>query len=106
GEPSLAQLTAWVADPRSDKRVERNPGDLTQIDRVRSGDSNASSMLVRAVDLKFDYLFPIADYGMFNVSLDGTYMDTYEYQLSSDRPVVQAVGKQNEPTGAVPPMPR
>ena len=106
GKPSVAQLAAWVADPRSDKRVQRNPGDLTQIDRIISGDSNASNMLVRATDIKFNYLFPVADYGIFNVSLEGTYLDTYAYQMRADRPVVEGVGNQNDLTGAVPPLPR
>lgn len=106
GKPSLAQVAAWVADPRSDKRIQRNPGNLEQIDRIISGSSNASSMLVEAFDVKFRYLFPLADLGTFNVSLDGTYVESYQYQLSADRPVVEAVGLQNDLTGAVPPMPQ
>ena len=62
-------------------------------------------MLVEAIDIKFDYLFPVADLGMFNVGVDATFVDTYEYQLSPDRDVVEAVGNQNNLTGAVPPMP-
>src|SRR5690606_6847837 len=68
GKPSMEQLAAWVADPRSDKRVQRNAGDLSQIDRIITGDSNAAGMLVRAADLKWNYLFPIADLGLFNIS--------------------------------------
>ncbi|MDP1932991.1 MAG: TonB-dependent receptor [Gammaproteobacteria bacterium] len=105
-KPSLAQVAAWVADPRSDKRIQRNPGAVDQIDRIISGSSNASSMLVRATDLKFSYNFPMADMGLFSVSLDGTYIDSYQYQLRADRPVVEAAGLQNNNTGATPPMPR
>ncbi len=106
GKPTLAQVAAWVADPRSDKRIQRNPLALDQIDRIISGSSNASSMLVRAADLKWSYRFSVGDLGMFSVALDGTYVDSYKYQLRADRPVVEAAGLQNNNTGATPPMPR
>jgi iron complex outermembrane receptor protein len=106
GKPSLAQVAAWNADPRSDKRIQRNPDAMDQIDRIISGDSNASSMLVRATDLKLSYRFEVADLGMFNAALDASYLDTYTYQLRPDRPAVEGAGLQNEPTGAVPPLPR
>ncbi len=110
-KPPLSMVAAWVADPRSDKRIQRNPTNLEQIDRIYSGGSNASSLLVRAADLKFSYMFSLADFGMsdwglFNIGIDATYVDTYTYQLASDRPVVEEVGNQNDNTGAVPPMPR
>ncbi|MEX2366649.1 MAG: TonB-dependent receptor, partial [Pseudohongiellaceae bacterium] len=44
--PSVAQLEAWVADPRSDKRILRSPSDVTTTVRINQSDSNASSMLV------------------------------------------------------------
>ena len=106
GKPTLAQVAAWNADPRSDKRIQRNPDAMDQIDRIISGDSNASSMLVRATDLKLSYRFEVADIGMFNAALDASYLDTYTYQLRPDRPAVEGAGLQNEPTGAVPPLPR
>lgn len=106
GFPSLAQVAAWVADPRSDKRIERNPNNLEQIDRIISGASNASRMLVKATDLDFSYRFPIGDLGNFNVSVQASYVDSYEYQISPERDTVNAVGKQNSSTGAVPAMPR
>jgi outer membrane receptor protein involved in Fe transport len=106
GKPSLAQVAAWNADPRSDKRIQRNSDAMDQIDRIISGDSNASSMLVRATDMKLSYRFDMEGIGFFNVALDASYLDTYAYQLRADRPVIEGVGKQNEPTGAVPPLPR
>jgi len=106
GLPPLDMVRAWVNDPRSDKRIVRNENNLEQIDRIFSGSSNASRMRVRAADMKFNYRFPIADYGTFSVGLDATYVDSYRYQLSPDRDVVEAVGVQNANTGAVPPMPR
>ncbi|MES3008669.1 MAG: TonB-dependent receptor [Pseudomonadota bacterium] len=106
GKPTLAQVAAWNADPRSDKRIQRNPDAMDQIDRIISGDSNASSMLVRATDMKLSYRFDLNGIGFFNVALDASYLETYAYQLRPDRPVVEGVGAQNEPTGAVPPLPR
>ncbi len=104
--PPLSMVADWVANPRSDPRIQRNPNNLEQIERIISGATNASSMRVEAFDLQFGYLFPVADLGTFNISLDATYIESYEYQLSEDRPVVEAVGQQNNLTGAVPPMPR
>ena len=103
--PTLAQVAAWNADPRSDKRIVRDPNNMAQIDRIYSGDSNASSMLVKAYDLNWSYRFSVGDIGMFNVGLNATYVDSYQYQLSVDRPVVEGKGLQNDNTGAVPPMP-
>ena len=105
GTPPADMVRAWVASPQSDPRIQRDPNNVAQIDRIISSDTNASSMLVEAIDIKFDYLFPVADLGMFNVGVDATFVDTYEYQLSPDRDVVEAVGNQNNLTGAVPPMP-
>lgn len=105
GKPTLEQVAAWNADPRSDKRIQRDPNNMAQIDRIYSGDSNASSMLVQAYDLKLRYRFELGDLGMFNLGLDATYVDSYQYQLSVDRPVIEAVGLQNDNTGSVPPMP-
>lgn len=105
GKPTLEQVAAWNADPRSDKRIVRDPNNMAQINRIYSGDSNASSMLVKAYDMKWSYRFSMGDIGMFNIGLDATYVDSYQYQLSVDRPVVEGKGQQNDNTGAVPPMP-
>ncbi len=105
-KPPLDLVAQWVADPRSDKRIQRNPAGLDQIDRIISGDTNASKMLVKAYDLKWRYLFSMADIGLINLSVDASYLDSYTYQLRPDRPVVEAAGLQNDLTGAVPPLPR
>lgn len=105
-KPPLDMVAAWVADPRSDSRVHRNPGNLEQIDRIISGYSNASSMLVRAADIKWSYLFAYRDMGTINLQLAATYVDTYRYQLRADQSEIEAAGRQNNLTGAVPPMPR
>lgn len=106
GMPPIDMVAQWVNDPRSDKRIVRNPDNLAQIDRIFSGASNASRMLVRATDISWNYLFPVRDWGMFRLNLDATYVDTYTYQLSPERDTVEAAGQQNHGTGAVPPMPR
>ncbi|WP_237134211.1 TonB-dependent receptor plug domain-containing protein [Pseudohongiella sp. O18] len=105
GLPPVDQVRAWVNNPLSDKRIQRDPNNVAQIDRIISSSTNASKMDVTALDLKFDYLFSIGDWGTMNFGLDATYVDSYTYQLSADRPVVEAKGNQNALTGAVPPMP-
>lgn len=109
--PSVAQLEAWVADPRSDKRIIRSPNDITTTVRINQSDSNASSMLVKAWDTQLDYYFSLSDVGLDNwgdirMSLQGTYTDTYQFQLSADDPVREAVGNQNNDYGAVPAIPQ
>lgn len=103
--PPEDMVKAWIANPLSDKRVIRNPNDVTNIERVLQSDSNASSILVQAYDLDIDYRFEIGNLGTFGVNLLATYMDTYEFQLSPDRPKQEAVGRQNNDFGAVPAVP-
>ena len=109
--PSEAQLIAWVNDPRSDKRIQRSPNDVTTTVRINQNDSNASSMLVRAWDTQLSYGFSLSDVGLnnwgdINLSLQGTYVDTYQFQLTLDDPVREAVGNQNNDFGAVPAIPQ
>lgn len=109
--PSLAQLQAWINDPRSDKRIVRNAADISTPDRILQSDSNASSMLVRAWDTQIDYGFSLDDVGLngwgnIDMQLQATYVDTYKFQLAIDGPVREAVGAQNNDFGAVPTIPR
>lgn len=111
--PSLAQLTAWVADPRSDKRIERDPRDIATTTRINRSNSNASTMLVQAWDLQVNYNFTLDDIGLgdlgnwgdFRVGLQTTKVDTYEWQESILTPVREAMGHQNNSFGAVPIIP-
>lgn len=111
-QPTAAQVAAWNADPRSDKRVVRDPAGAAVINRVFNGSTNASNMLVKAWDVNYNYGFELPDVlgmnrlGSFSLSLSATYLQDYVYQLRPDRPEVQAVGKRNNSVGAVPPMPR
>ncbi|MCB1666442.1 MAG: hypothetical protein KDI28_11715, partial [Pseudomonadales bacterium] len=45
-------------------------------------------------------------WGNIDLQLQGTYMDTYQFQLVEDGPVREAVGNQNNPFGAVPTIPQ
>ncbi|MFM1896089.1 MAG: hypothetical protein RLZZ385_1163 [Pseudomonadota bacterium] len=109
--PSPAQIQAWINNPLSDKRVVRNAADVTVPDRLLQSDSNASTMLVRAWDTQIDYGFSLDDVGLngwgdIAMQLQGTYVDTYLFQLLQDGPVREAVGNQNNPFGAVPTIPQ
>lgn len=105
GKPTTAQVEAWVADPRSDKNIQRDPSNVAQIDRIIRSTANATGMLVQAYDAKFRYFIPTDSLGMFNVSLDASYLKSYQYQLDATSPVVEGAGFQNGVTGAVPPLP-
>jgi outer membrane receptor for ferrienterochelin and colicin len=104
--PTLTQLSAWVNSPLSDKRVIRNPADLTKINTIIQSDSNASRIIVKGTDLRTSYTTDIGAFGTLRLGLDATYTDSYEYQLSADRPAIEGVGEQNGPPGAIPALPR
>lgn len=103
--PPLDLLQQWVNDPRSDKRIIRATGNLETIAKLQQSDSNASSMLVQALDLQANYSFDYRNWGTFRFNLQGTFVDTYDFQLSDVDPVRSATGQQNANFGAVPPMP-
>lgn len=104
--PSLELLQQWIDDPRSDKRITRVPGDIETVQRIQQGDANASTMLVKAWDTRFSYDLPFRRWGNFDINLQATYVDTYQFQMKVDDPVREAAGNQNNPYGAVPAMPR
>jgi iron complex outermembrane receptor protein len=104
--PSVDMLQAWVNDSRSDPRIVRDPRNIENVQLIQQSDSNASTMLVRAWDMTMDYSRPFRDWGTFRLGLQGTYMETYNFQLSPIDPSREAVGKQNNSYGAVPAIPR
>lgn len=103
--PTEQALRAWINDPRSDKRVQRDSNDVSFVTEVTQSDSNASSMLVKALDIEADYSYLTDNWGTFGFNLTATMVDTYEFQLSPQDPVREAVGAQNNDFGAVPAMP-
>ncbi|PCI79202.1 MAG: hypothetical protein COB20_05310 [SAR86 cluster bacterium] len=110
GLPSVEQLTAWVANPLHDPRIQRDPLDITSPTRIDRSDTNASSMLVQAWDLQTNYNFDLdaigfGSWGDFRASLNATYTDTYTWQEGPDKPVREAKGHQNNSFGAVPVIP-
>lgn len=108
--PSIQQLTDWVANPLSDKRIERDPLDIETTTRINRSETNASTMLVKAWDIQANYNFDLDAFGLgswgdFRASLNGTYTDTYTWQESLLTPVREAKGHQNNSFGAVPVIP-
>ena len=111
--PGVAALTAWVANPASDKRIHRDPLDIETATRIDRSDSNASTMLVKAIDLAANYSFTLDDIGLgslgnwgnFRASVNATYVDTYSWQASAADPEREAKGHQNNSFGAVPIIP-
>lgn len=104
--PSITQVEQWINDPRSDKRIVREPGNVTRIERISQSDSNASSMLVQAWDLDLRYDYSMRNWGDLRFSLQGTYVDTYTFKVSEFDPEREAAGNQNSNFGAVPSVPR
>ena len=113
-QPTYAQLAAWTSSG-ADPRIERNPDDLTQILRVTVGKSNASKMLVKAMDFKVSYTFDVGDVlggflgdndlGTMSIRGQATQIDTWEYQKFPTDPVSSPLGKRNRFLGEAPPLP-
>lgn len=108
--PSIAELTAWVANPLSDPRIQRDPLDIETTTRINRSETNASTMLVKAWDIQANYSFDLDAFGLgswgnFRTGLSATYVDTYTWQESSLKPVREAKGNQNNSFGAVPVIP-
>jgi len=108
--PSIAQLTAWVNNPASDPRIQRDPMDIETTVRINRSETNASTMLVRSWDIQANYNFDLdfigfGSWGDFRTSVNATYTDTYTWQESILTPVREAKGNQNNTFGAVPVIP-
>ncbi|MEX1196683.1 MAG: TonB-dependent receptor [Pseudohongiellaceae bacterium] len=104
--PSNEQIRNWIANPASDERIIRAASDPTFITEVIQSDSNASAMLVKALDMEVNYNYPMQDWGTVGVNLSATMMDTYEFQVDPlTDPVRDAVGNHNNDYGAVPAIP-
>ncbi len=113
-EPTLAELTAWYTGPNADRRIVRDPNNLQQILRVNVGQSNASTMLVKAYDIKASYrfeldaitgMFGLEDVGTMTVNVNATKIDTWDYKRLPTDPIFEALGKRNRFLGEAPPLP-
>lgn len=104
--PSLAQLQAWVADPRSNKDIIRDPNDIYTILQVNNtSTTNAESVSVEAYDINGTYRFSVRDWGDFRVNLQATYIDHFYYQNNPSEPIVDGAGLYNDVTSAAPELP-
>jgi iron complex outermembrane recepter protein len=113
-EPTVEELTAWVASGRQDPRIIRAAGDPTQILRVTVGQSNAAANNVEAFDLKVRYQFDLDaitgllgwnDLGTITANFNATKIDKWEYQKFATDPVSSPLGKRNRFLGEAPPLP-
>ena len=109
-EPTVAELTNWVASGRQDPRIVRASGDPTQIMRVTVGQSNAAANNVEAYDLKVRYQFDLGlvgleDIGTFTAQLNATKIDLWEYQKFATDPMSSPLGNRNRFLGEAPPLP-
>ena len=53
-------------------------------------------MKTSGFDVSFAYRFPTTSYGRFGITLDGTYILTYEYQRAAGEPYIEAVGRYTD----------
>jgi outer membrane receptor protein involved in Fe transport len=102
GSASRSQAEAWFST-RSNSPIVR--GSDFEVDEIYTRDENVSSIWINLFDLKTSYQFDIDNIGSFTASLDATYYSKYEYIGLGDISATDATGKQNEPTGLVPPLP-
>jgi len=105
-QPTPAQLAAWVADPRSDKDIIRDPQDLSTILQVNGlGSGNAEAVKVTAYDMQGTYRFSIGDIGDFRIGLQATFIDEFLVQEDPTQPTFDAAGGYNANTSAAPELP-
>ena len=113
-EPTVAELTAWVASGQQDPRIVRAAGDATQLMRITVGQSNAAANNVEAYDLKVRYqfeadaitgLFGLNDIGTITANLGVTKIDVWEYQKFKTDAMSSPLGKRNRFLGEAPPLP-
>jgi outer membrane receptor protein involved in Fe transport len=106
-QPTPAQLADWLADPRSDKDIIRDPLDPTRINQVLGlGQANAESVEVTAYDIQGTYRFSLDNIGDFRIGLQGTIWDEFLYQDDPSQPIVDGAGNYNDVTGAAPSIPK
>ena len=105
-QPTLAQLVAWINDPRSDKDIMRDPADPTNILQVVNlGSSNAEAVKVTAYDLQGTYRFSLDNIGDFRIGLQATHIEEFLVQEDPTADTFDAAGGYNAQTSAAPELP-
>jgi iron complex outermembrane receptor protein len=97
-DPACAeQLRAdWIANGETAIVREGGDGRITDIFGVPT---NLLGSSVSTLDFRAAYRFdsPFNDNGQFQARLQGTYMDSFEFQVNPLSPVVEGAGKRNSP---------
>ncbi len=96
-----ALARAWAANP---DRVLRNPN-TALIEAVNRSSVNVAEVDVGVLDLRADLGFAIGDYGFLNLNWATTHYTKYDY-IDSTGEKTDALGKRNDDTDIVPPMPK
>ncbi len=103
-------LPAWLASGLANPGIQRSPINQ-QIQLVITDQINAQEMEWKGIDLSVNYAFdaediPLigGDYGIFNVGLDATWVDAYNY-TSFTGEEIEGAGFRNNRVAAVPPTP-
>ncbi len=84
--------------------VQRNPETL-EVQTIFTQAANISSVYVDLLDLQTSYSLNTTNLGTFTADLSSSYYVDYRYKDLNEI-WVDAVGKQNHPTGIVPPIPK
>lgn len=106
-QPTLQKLQDWIQNPASSKDIIRDPLDPRTILQINGlGATNAEEVEVTAFDIQSNYNFSLGDRGDIRIGLQGTYVDEFLVQEDATKPIFNAAGRQNQPTGAAPSLPR
>lgn len=104
GSATRNAANAWIAaGGTSLASVTRDPT-TQRVMRVVSQSKNVSSVWVDLLDARARYSWD-TNYGSFTATLSGTYNTKYEYD-GGQGVIVDALGKQNDTTGIVGPVPK
>lgn len=107
GFPSDAEITAWIANPLSDKDIIRSAADPTNVLQINGlFDYNAENVDVTAWDIQANYSHSLDNIGDFRVGLQATYIDEFLFQGDSSTPLRDGVGRYNDGNGAAPALPQ
>ncbi len=110
----------WITGAGQSDRITRSIDPVSglpigSVSQVQADFVNVLAQKVTATDLLASYRFsaqdlPLigGDYGSFNARLQGTYMETYIFQINPSSVPIEGVGKRNDETGAtqIPAVPR